>query len=102
MAKNNQSAAEDKKLSPIPDHPKPETKEQQIADVMQQETARGRRGPASVAARKESARLKRVFSRYLERGTEEELTTALKELNPPLDHQRFREALRIWRENRRS
>jgi hypothetical protein len=93
---------EDKKLPLPPERSILDNKEQQIAEVMQEETARGRRGPASLAARKELARLKRVFSEYLDRGTEEEFTTALRELDPPLDQQRFREALRIWRENRRS
>jgi hypothetical protein len=84
----------------MPEDPVP--KHQQIAEVMREEKARGRCGPASIAARREWARLARLFRKHLERGTEEEFCAAIRALKPPLGAERFRAALQIWRANRRS
>jgi len=75
-------------------------KEQQIAEVIREEKSRGRRGPASVAARNRHAELKRLYRKLLERGTEEEFCKAMRALGLPAESEQFREALRIWRENR--
>jgi hypothetical protein len=55
----------------------PKIKAQQIKDVIREETSRGKVGPASLEARRELARLTRLFRRHLERGTEEEFCAAI-------------------------
>lgn len=76
--------------------------QQQIADVMTEEKSRGRGGPIPLAARRERARLARVFRKLLERGTEEEFRAAIRALKPPVGAEEFRTALTIWRANRQS
>ncbi len=84
----------------MPEDPIP--KQQQIAEVMREDKSRGRGGPASMNARRERARLARLFHKLLERGTEEEFRTAIRALKPPVGAEEFRAALQIWRANRRS
>jgi len=79
----------------------PEAEHREVAEVFAEETNRGKRGPASSAARRAQARLNRLFRKLLERGTEAEFRAAMRVLKPPLDPDVFLEALRVWRENRR-
>lgn len=80
----------------------PIPKEQQIAEVIKEEKSRGRGGPIPLTARREHARLARVFRKLLERGTEEEFRAAIRALKPPVGAEEFRVALQIWRANRQS
>jgi hypothetical protein len=76
--------------------------EQGIAEVIQEEKTRGRRGPAALAAQRERNRLIRLFRKHLERGTEAEFRAAIGVLKPPVSAETFEAALEIWRANRRS
>jgi hypothetical protein len=80
----------------------PSQKDQQISDVRREEGSRGKLAPASLAARKREATLRRQFTKLLERGTEAEFGEAMRALGMPADSPEFREALKIWRANRRS
>jgi hypothetical protein len=61
------------------EHHDPE--QQQIADAIQEDKSRGRRGPAALAAQRERSRLIRLFRKHLERGTEQEFRAAI---GPPI------------------
>ncbi len=77
-------------------------KNNELAEVIQEEKSRGRRGPASLAAQRERNRLTRLFRKHLERGTEEDFRAAIGALKPPVSAEIFRQALLIWRANRQS
>jgi hypothetical protein len=78
----------------------PAKKSRDIADAIREETSRGKRGPASLAARKRRVEMERKFRKLLERGTEAEFCAAMHAIGVEADSQQFRRALRIWRENR--
>jgi hypothetical protein len=69
-----------------------------ISDVIKQEKNRGKRAKAQ----NEADRLLRLFEKYLNRGTEEEFIECLRAMRPAVSPERFRLALQIFRENRRS
>jgi len=84
------------------DSDEPNEKDQEISDLRREEGSRGKRGPASLAAQKREAHLRRQFTKLLERGTEAEFCEAMRALGMQTDSPEFRESLKIWRANRRS
>jgi hypothetical protein len=69
----------------------------QIEQVMAEERSRGRRPNRAEARRR---KLKRLFTKLLEHGTEEEFCQAMRDLGLLAHSEEYRNALRIWRENR--
>lgn len=82
--------------------PKRPERNKQILDVMKAERSRGKKGPIAAAAQAEQARIRKVVEKLLSRATEREVHETLNSLEPKLDAATFANALRIWRENRRS
>jgi ABC-type nitrate/sulfonate/bicarbonate transport system substrate-binding protein len=70
----------------------------QIERIMAEEKRRGRR-PTHSEARKR--KLERLFTTLLDRATEEEFLKAMRDLGLSPDSEQHRDALKIWRENRR-
>ena len=70
-----------------------------IEDVMREEKSRGRR-PVDTEALRRREELLRGFSQLLQAGDERRFRDAMRALGLKDDSAEFREALRIWRENR--
>ena len=71
----------------------------EIEDVIREETSRGRR-PIDLRTQRQRQQLLRGLKKLLEHGTEDEFVAAMRALGLGVDSPSFREALRIWRENR--
>ena len=84
------------------DFEQPSQPDQEISDVRREEGSRGKLAPASFAARKREANLRRQFKKLLERGTEADFYAAMLALGMQTHSPEFHEALKIWRANRRS
>jgi hypothetical protein len=80
----------------------PGVPKQEISKAIREETSRGRRGPASLSARRRDAELRREFSKLLERGTKHDFDQAMVDFGVTLGSEKYRKALEIWRANRRS
>ena len=73
-----------------------EKKEQDLADIILEETRRGRR-PVDTAALRERTEMLRVCRRLLESQEEEDLREAMRAAGLSENSPAFGEALRIWR-----
>jgi hypothetical protein len=72
-------------------------RDKEIRDVIRQE--KGRRRPAQNTATREAQKWEAEAERLLRRGTEEEMTEAIRRAGIDPDSPAGRHALRVWREN---